>query len=101
MTDDNRKANILSVYNKLGLSPSQDEGLDEADMTEEADMTKKAAASTPKDVIYIVSNDDKDNDGEEKDGFNSDTTDGGDVEDDKTLHLREARKKGNEESDEE
>ena len=61
MTDAKRKANILSVYNKLGLSPPQAEGLDEADMTEEADTTKKAVASTPKDAIDIDSDDDKDN----------------------------------------
>ena len=100
MTDTERKDNILSVYNKLVWSPSQDEGLDEADTTEEADTTKKVAVSTPKEAIDIDSDDDKDNDGKDKDDFNADTTDGGDVKDDNTLHPREARKKGNEESDE-
>ena len=50
MTDAKRKADILSIYKNLGLSLSQVEGLDEAEMTEEADTTKKAAASTPKDT---------------------------------------------------
>ena len=88
MTDSERKANILSVYNKLGLSPSQSEGLDEADMAKEADTTKNLAASTPKEAIGIVSHDDKDNDGKDEDDINSDTTDGGDDEDDNTLHPR-------------
>ena len=101
MTDAERKANILSVYKDLGLSSSQAEGLDEADMTKEADTTKKAAASTLKDAIDIDSDDDKDNDGEDKDDINADTPDGGDVEDDSTLHPWEARKKGNEKSEEE
>ena len=34
-------------------------------MTKKADTTKKAAASTPKDVIDIDRDDDKDNDGED------------------------------------
>ena len=101
MTDDERKSNILWVYNKLGFWPSQDEGLDEADMTEEADTKKKVAASTPKYAIDIDRDNNKDNDGKDKDDFNADTTDFGDIEDDNTLHPREARKKGNEESDEE
>ena len=57
--DAKRKA---MVYKDLILSPSQAKGLDEADTTEEADRTKKAAASTPKDVYDIDSDDDKDND---------------------------------------
>ena len=96
ITDDERKANILSVYNKLGLSPSQAEGLNEADTTEEADTTKKADASTLKDVIGIDRNDYKDNDGKDEDDIYANATDGGDVEDDNTLHHWEARKKGNE-----
>ena len=99
MNDDERKDNIMSVYNKLGLSPSQAEGLDESDTNEEADTTNKAAAFTPKDAIEIDSDDNKDNDGKDKDVFNADTTDGGDVKDNNTLHPREARKKGNEESE--
>ena len=99
MIDDKRKANILSVYNKLVWSPSQDEGQDEANTTEDTDTTKKAAVSTSKDAIAIDSNDNDNNDGKDKDDFNADTTDGADVKDNNTLHPREARKKGNEESD--
>ena len=51
MTDDERKANILAVCNKLGLSPDEDEGPYEDYTTEEADTTKQAAASTTKDAI--------------------------------------------------
>ena len=101
MTDSERKANILSVYNKLGLSPSQAEGPNEADTTEEADTTKKAAASIPKYAFDIDSDDNKDNDGKDEDDINADATYGGDDKDDNTLHPWEARKKGNEESDEE
>ena len=72
MTDDERKADILLVYKNLGSLPSQAEGLDEVDMTEEADTTKKATASTPKDAIDIDSYDNKDNDGEDKDDNNFD-----------------------------
>ena len=101
MTDEERKANILLVYNKLVLSPSQDEGLDEADTTKVADTTKTEDDSTPKDAIEIDSDDDKYNDGKDKDDFNANTTDGGDVEDDNTLHPRTARKEVNEEREEE
>ena len=38
---------------------------------------------------------------EDEDDINANAPDGGDVEDDNTLHLWEARKKGNEESEEE
>ena len=63
MTYAKRKANILSVYKDLGLLPSLAEGLNEDDTTEEADMTKKAAASIPKGANDIDSDDNKDNDG--------------------------------------
>ena len=49
MTDEERKANILAVCNKLGFSPDLEEGPYEANTPEEADTTKQAAASTPKD----------------------------------------------------
>ena len=101
MTNDEIKANILSVYNKLGWSPDQAEDLYEADTNEEANTTKKAAASTLKDGIYIDSDDDKYNEGEDEDDINADATYGGDVEDDNTFYPREARKKGNGESEEE
>ena len=55
MTDAKIKANILMVYKDLGLSPYQAEGLDEADTTEEVDMTKKADASTPKELMTLTS----------------------------------------------
>ena len=101
MTDAKIKANILMVYKDLGFSPSQDEVLDEADTTEEADTTKKSAASTPKDAIDIDSDKDKDNDVKDKDGINADSTDGGNDKDDNTLHPPKARRKGDEESDKE
>ena len=59
MTDAERKANILSVYKDLVLSPSPAEVLDEADTIEEADTTKKADASIPKGVNDIDSDDNK------------------------------------------
>ena len=96
MTEDKRKANILQVYIKLGWSSEQAEGLYEADTTEEADTIKQAAASTPKEAIDIDSKDNKYNDGKDEDGINADAPDGGDVEDDNTLHPRKARKKRNE-----
>ena len=99
MTDVERKADIMLVYKNLRFYLSQAEGLDEADMTEEADTTKNAAASTPKEAIDIDRNDDKYNDGEDEDDINADATDGADDEDDNTLHPPKARKKGNEESD--
>ena len=101
INDAKRKADILSVYKNLGFSPSQDEGLNEADMTEESDTTKKAAAFITKGANDIDSDDDKDNDGEDKDDINAKATDGGDDEDNNTLHPPKARKKGNEERDEE
>ena len=101
MTDSERKANILSVYKDLGLSLSPSEGLDEADITERADTTKKAAASIPKGVNDIDSDDDKDNGGKDKDDINAKAPYGGDDEDNNTLHHPKARKKGNEESEEE
>ena len=101
ITDAERKANILSVYKDLGLSSSPAEGLDEADTTEEADTTKKAAASITKGVNEIDINDSKDNDGEDEDDINTEAKYGGDDKDDNTLHPPKARKKGNEESDEE
>ena len=101
MTDADRKANILMVYKDLGLLLSQAEGLNEADTTEEADTTKKAAASTPKYAIDIDRNNDKGNDGEDAYDINADATDGGDDEDDNTLHLPKESRKGDEESDEE
>ena len=58
MTDSKRKVNILQVYKDLGLSPFSSEGLDEADMTEEADTTKKEATSIPKGANDIDSDDD-------------------------------------------
>ena len=82
------------VYKDLGLSPSQAEGLDGADMTKEADTTKKAAASIPKGANGIDSNDNKDNDGKDKDDINAEATDGGDDENNNTLHPPKARKKG-------
>ena len=101
MTDADRKANILSVYKDLGLSPSPAEGLNEVDTTKEADTTNKADASIPKGVNDIDSNDDKYNDGEDEDGINAEATDGGDDKDDNTLHPLKARKKVNAESDKE
>ena len=53
----------------------------EADMTEETDMTKQAAAPTPKDAINIDSGDGNDNDDK-------------DEEDENTLHPWTARKQG-------
>ena len=91
----------MSVYKDLVLLPSLAEGLNEADMTEEADTTKKAAASIAKGVNEIDINDSKDNDGEDEDDINAEATDGGDDKYDNTLHPPKARKKGNEESDEE
>ena len=55
------------------------EGPYEVDTTEEADMTKQAAAPAPEDMIKI--GDDNDNDEE-------------DEEDDNNLHPRTARKQG-------
>ena len=95
MTDSEIKANILLVYKDLGFSPSPAEGLDEADTNEEADTTKKAAASIPKGANDIDSSDNKDNDGEDEDDINAEATDGGDDEDNSTLHPPKARKKGN------
>ena len=78
MTDADRKANILSVYKDLGMSPSPAEGLDEADTTEEAYTTKKAAASIPKVANDIDSDDNKENDGKDEDDINAKATYGGD-----------------------
>ena len=100
-TDAEIKANILSVYKDLGWSSSQAEGLDEADMTKEADTTKKAAASIPKGVNDIDSDDDKENGGKDKDDINAKAIDGGDDEDNNTLYPPKARKKGDKGSDEE
>ena len=83
------------------MSPSPAEGLDEADTIEEADTTKKAAASIPKGVNDIESDNNKYNDGEDKDDINVEATHVGDDEDNNALHPPKARKKGNEESDEE
>ena len=76
MTDDERKAVIVAVCNKLGLPPDVDECLYEVDTTEEMDTTKQVDASTPKDVINIDIDDDNDNDDEDKDDINADTKDG-------------------------
>ena len=55
------------VYKDLALSPSQSKCLNGADTTEEANTTKKAAASTPKDANDIDSDDEKDDDGDDED----------------------------------
>ena len=85
MTDEERQAEIDGVRKQLGILPRKppdvDEGPYEADMTEEADKTKQAAAPTPKDTINIDSGNDNINDDE-------------DEEDDNTLHLQTARKQG-------
>ena len=101
MTDDDRKAAILAVCKKLGLPPDVQEGPYEADTIKKTDTTKQAAASTPKDAIDIDSNDDNDNDDKYENDINANAKDGGDVEDDNTLHPWKARKKGNEDREEE
>ena len=101
MTDDERKAAIVEVCNKLGLPPDEDEGPYEADTTEETDTTKQGAASTPKDVIDIDIDDDNYNDDKDEDDINADTNYDGDAEDNNTLHPRTARKQVCEEREEE
>ena len=83
------------------MLPSLAEGLDEDDTTEEADMTKKAAASIPKGANDFDSNKDKDHAGKDEDDIKSEATDCGDEKDENTLHPPKAWKKGNEESDDE
>ena len=101
MTDEERKAAILDVCNKLGFPPDVDEGPYEADTTEETDTTKQASASTTKDAIDIDSNEENGNDDEDEDDINANTKDGGYVENDNTLNPWTSRKKGNEECEEE
>ena len=69
MNYDERKA---MVYKEFELYPSQSNGLDEADTTEEAETTKKVAASTPKDTNDIESDYDKDNDDKDEYDINPD-----------------------------
>ena len=93
MTDDERQAEIADVRNKLGLPPRVDppcvdEVPYEADTTKETDMTKQAAATTPKDTINIDSGDDNNKDDK-------------DEEDDNILHPWTARKQGCENDTEE
>ena len=52
-------------------------------------------------AIDIDSDDENDNDDEDEDDINANTKDGGDVEDDNTLHPRTVSNKGNEEREEE
>ena len=77
-----------------------DEGPYEADTNEDTDTTEQADALTPKDAINIDSDDDNNNNEEDKEDINATTKDDRDVEDNKTLHPRTARKQGCEERDE-
>ena len=78
-----------------------DEDPYEADMTEETDTTKQAAASASKGAINIDNDDKNDNNDKDEDDVNADTKHNDDVKDDKTLHPWTARKQGCEERDEE
>ena len=90
MNDEDRQAEIDGVRKQLVILPRKppnvkppdvDEGPYEDETTKETDMTKQAAATTPKDTINIYSGDDNNNDDE-------------DEEDNNTLHPRTARNQG-------
>ena len=87
ITYEERQAEITSVRKQLGILPRKpldvDEGPNEADTTEETDMTEKAASPTPEDTINSSDN-----------NANDDKDDEEDEDDDNTLEPCTARKQG-------
>ena len=67
MTDDERKAAILVVYNKVGFPPDVDKGPMRLTQPRRRIRPNKSADFTAKDVIDIDSDDENHNDDEDKD----------------------------------